>query len=363
MEWKGSFIGFTYGDRHSSTLGIFRTSNSNRYDIRLTPNIKDITANLEGFDGTRYYGSFYTKREIPISFAFFGLTEKQLVLLKQTLNDNQIHDLILDEEPYKVWSVKLTSIAIAKHVCFEGDEGRFYCGEGTLTFTSFSPYARSRFEYIEDYTEDNISEWNENGKHLPDENYETLIYPAILEYDFNDSTDTARLIGLESSFKLWLEDVDLLTDSEIELEGINSYIEVFRTPGIYNNLEEWRDASRIPSNTKYGIYENGEYLIYNAGDAPTPFKLYLPVMEIEQTFIIECNGQQLELRNIAAKNGDEYVLIDSHDWIVWGCNSEFVKTKNIYNNKLIGEFFDLPQGEIRLKVNSPGYLDFRYLYL
>jgi hypothetical protein len=74
-------------------------------------------------------------------------------------NDKKIHPLILDEEPYKVWSAKLTGTAIMKHICFESETHRFYCGEGTFTFTAFYPFARSRYQYLEDYTKENIREW------------------------------------------------------------------------------------------------------------------------------------------------------------------------------------------------------------
>jgi hypothetical protein len=36
-EWKGEFLGFTYGGIHSSTLGIVRTSDGSRFNENLLP--------------------------------------------------------------------------------------------------------------------------------------------------------------------------------------------------------------------------------------------------------------------------------------------------------------------------------------
>lgn len=362
MEQKGSFIGFTFGNRHSSKLGIFRTSDSGRYNINLLPQTKDEVFDIEGADGKYYWGSKYTKKDIPISFAFYGLTDEQLTLLKRTLNDKKIHDLILDEEPYKVWSAKLTGIAIMKSVCFEDKEQRFYCGEGTLVFTAYYPYARSRLQYIEEYTEDEIPEWNDD-KYLADDSYEYLIYPAILEYGYSTADNTAYIQSTEDSFKLWLDDVDLLVDAEGSIYNINSFVRVFTGPGIYNNLAEWEEASRIPSNTKYGGYGSGKYVLYNAGDISMPFKLYLPITSTAKNFTIQCGDQKMELKDVKSVDGDAYIVIDSQNQMIQGCTSSLERTRNLYNDKLLGDFFDLPVGEIELKVNEEGILEFNYLYL
>jgi len=68
--FKGSFLGFTYNNRHSSTLGITRISDSNRYQDKLIPTLKEITSDINGVDGILYFGTKYTKRDISVSFAF-----------------------------------------------------------------------------------------------------------------------------------------------------------------------------------------------------------------------------------------------------------------------------------------------------
>lgn len=163
MEQKGSFIGFTFGSRHSSELGILRTLNTDKYEQNFASS-EDITMQVPGQDGSLYWCSNYSTREIPISFAFCELTEEQLAQLKKVFNDKKIHDLILDEEPYKIWSAKLTGVSTVRHLCFEREGQRFYSGEGSFVFTTYTPFARSKHKYIEDYTEENIYEWKEASK-------------------------------------------------------------------------------------------------------------------------------------------------------------------------------------------------------
>jgi hypothetical protein len=87
-------------------------------------------------------------------------------LISKYWNDKKIHPLIFDEEPYKVYYAKITGMASLKHLCFEKDtDTRVYRGEGNIVFTCFYPFAKSRFEYLEDYEIFNIPEWCTDLEH------------------------------------------------------------------------------------------------------------------------------------------------------------------------------------------------------
>ena len=151
-EFKGDYMGFTYNGVHSSVLGIVRTSDGSRFNENLLPTIQDKTVQVPGGDGTYYFGSYYTQRQFSVSFAFDSLTEEQVARLKSHFGDKQIHDLIFDETPYKVYSAKVTGTATLKHIPFgEGTTGRTYKGEGTIQFTCYWPFARCRFKSKEEY--------------------------------------------------------------------------------------------------------------------------------------------------------------------------------------------------------------------
>ena len=110
-EWRGSYLGFTYNGRHSSEFGIVRTSTSNRYDDNLLPNKNVKTTAVPGGDGAYYFGSNYTQRQFTVQFAFDALSDAQLREMRQWLGTGQIHDLIFDEFPYKVYSAAVTGNA------------------------------------------------------------------------------------------------------------------------------------------------------------------------------------------------------------------------------------------------------------
>ena len=362
MEYKGSFIGFTFGNRHSSTLGILRTSNSDRYEVSLSPTTADIVTSLDTIDGQYYWGAKYSKREIPISFAFYGMSETQISQLKQTLNDKKLHPLILDEEPHKIWMAKLTSTAIIKHICFEHNDNRFYAGEGTFTFTAYFPFARSRYEYYEDYKKENIWEWLEETDLVDDGS--VIIYPAILTYDLPEG-DSAKIVA-DEFFLSWVGDMNLLTTSDLDLTGINSYVEVLTEYSMYGNRDEWIEASLIPKHSDgYGNYVSGCYKLRNAGDIEMPFKIYFPLAEGNNNFSIECAGQKISLSGIVARDDDKYIVIDSHTNTINGCDINYKKTKNLYNYTITdGSIFTLPTGEISLKTSvQASRLEFNYLYL
>ena len=141
LDFKGDYMGFTYNNTHSSTLGIVRTSDGSRFNENLLPTIQDKTVQVPGGDGTYFFGSYYTQRQFSVSFAFDSLTEEQIAEIRRVFGDKQIHDLIFDERPYKVYSAKVTGTATIKYIAFdEGATNRLYKGEGTIQFTCYNPF-------------------------------------------------------------------------------------------------------------------------------------------------------------------------------------------------------------------------------
>ena len=98
-------------------------------------------------------------KTFTIKFVFDHLTDKQLRELRRIFSKKEPQDLIFDELPYKVYSVKCSSPPQLSYLCFDEDLERIYKGEGTVNFVAYSPYAKSRFKYLEDYNIKNIPEW------------------------------------------------------------------------------------------------------------------------------------------------------------------------------------------------------------
>ena len=137
------FLGFTFNGKHSYLdLGVLRTIND-RMQHSLSPDMNDITADNPGGEGMYYFGSRHKSRKFSIDFAFDHLTEQQMRDWKRFCSNKELSDLIFDEEPYKVYTAKITGAPILKTIPFNENGERIYKGEGTLEFTCYWPYAHT----------------------------------------------------------------------------------------------------------------------------------------------------------------------------------------------------------------------------
>ena len=271
---KGDFIGFTYNGKHSSDLGIVRTSNGSRFDENLLPTMQDKTAQVPGGDGTYYFGSYYTQRQFSVSFAFDSLTEEQFAELKRLFGDKKIHDLIFDERPYKTWKAKVTGSATMKHIPFaEGETNRIYKGEGTIQFTCYQPYAVCEKKWLDLYDNDNKNEWSvasglKESQNVYDKlqgaNSIKLYNPGDLEshfllrFDFQNGKIGAGQISITQ------DSSKLLRWKEITAQGDDAYVK-FNTK--LNLIEGYR-ANGIKSGMIYNqAITNGEFFQIPLGES------------------------------------------------------------------------------------------------
>jgi hypothetical protein len=69
LGWNGGddFLHFAFGDFNSKNFAsggiIYRTSDSNRYNINLAPPMRDITAEVPSGDGQYYFGTFHQPKD------------------------------------------------------------------------------------------------------------------------------------------------------------------------------------------------------------------------------------------------------------------------------------------------------------
>lgn len=291
------YVGFTYNGFHSSDLGIVRTSNGSRYSQNLLPTSQDKTAVRTGADGTMYWGSNYTQTPFSVSYAFDSLTEKQLSQLKVVFGDKGVHDLIFDETPYKVYKAKVTGTAQLEYLAFdEGEVGRIYKGNGTIQFTCFQPYARSRFKFLDETEYENEVEWAEASRMKDSQTYQSG--NTMLQYDvFNASNRTFNLYNAG----------DIPTDFKLIIP--------------FDNAEKCTSIS----------IKDAENKIY--GD--------------------------LGFSGITKKTGDSYIMFNSAINLIEGLDEHKKKTGRIYNEFLTkGDFFQIPQGEMILDISFDGDINF-----
>lgn len=265
MALKGDFIGFTFNGRHSSELGIIRTSDGSRYNSELLPSFNDNTVAVPGGDGTYYFGSYYNQKSFSIQFATDELSEVQFRQLRQWLGDKGIHDLIFDEAPYKKYSAKIAAVPNFNYICFDkgiDDSERVYKGEGTIQFVCYYPYARSVWKGLNlvPNTITNKTEWaaasgipatapSTSGTSIALKNPGDLetdinIITAATSGTFQISGDTTRKIVL-SNFSRVLGDAKIRINSSTHLiEGLNS--NNVPTGNLYNKYISSGDFFKVP---------------------------------------------------------------------------------------------------------------------
>jgi hypothetical protein len=157
------FMGFYFDNVHSSTYGLVRTSDGDRYKEGLIPEFEDREIELVGGDGSLYEGRRFKKTNFTIKVAFDNMTEQQLRELRTWLGTNELKAFRFDERPYKTYWVKPSKKPELSYICFmeddemnfEGNKIRVYKGEGEIEFTAYDP-----FGYCIDRTTDIINgEW------------------------------------------------------------------------------------------------------------------------------------------------------------------------------------------------------------
>ena len=306
---KGDFIGFTFDGIHSSELGIVRVSGGDRYEEALVPSLSLKTTNVPGGDGSYYFGTSYTQRNINLQIAFDSLTQQQFMRLISVFGTKKISTLIFDENPYKVYNVKISSEPKLNYICFDEDNKRVYKGEGNINLVSLSPYAYSRYKYREDYTLENIPEWRGN--------------------------DTFDFINL---------------DEWIDASGIRTKM--------YNG-EEY---------DKYDI-NTGKIHLWNGGQLPTNFNLYIPFPEgsnIIAGCTIVLGNEKIVLKEITKQKEDAKIRINTKTNLIEGVDKNNKVTGSIYNQYIEkGDFFTIPVGESTLKTEGgipEEEIEYKFLY-
>lgn len=216
------FTGFTFvingEEYYSADLGITRVSDGDRYNENLQPEIEDLTADVVGRDGKYYFNSRYSQKEIEIKIAYDNLTEDQFRLLRRVFGHKDIGELYFDERPYKKYLVKLASPIQLSYICFEekdytwekvivdyepiteepiyakgvtgedyeqkvynGKTRSIYKGEGTITFITYYPFAKSRFKCLNSEQQD--SDWAVSSGILSEEIYDDIAHDGAHAYD------------------------------------------------------------------------------------------------------------------------------------------------------------------------------------
>lgn len=308
---KGDFIGFSFNEHRSESLGIVRVSDGSRYNEDLVPTTQDKTVQVPGGDGFYYFGSDYTQRQFSINIAFDELTEKQFRELQQVFGTKELGKLVFDERPYKYYMVKSSKPQL-KYICFGKEGERTYKGEGTLTFTAYYPFAKSAFKFLEKEIE------KETGKEV-----------YVLRKTYPNIEEWAEASGMKAQGAL----------------------------------------DKVPKSPTEGVYPIS---VYNAGDLEADFILKFNGapnsamnIELSQQNVADKKGF-LNLKKFDLKGTDTGFQINTKTNLIEGFNTKGL-TGILYNENIIqGDFFKIPPQKERLKISvtgaTPTEIVYDYIY-
>ena len=306
---KGDFIGFSFNEHRSESLGIVRVSDGSRYNEDLVPTTQDKTVQVPGGDGFYYFGSDYTQRQFSINIAFDELTEKQFRELQQVFGTKELGKLVFDERPYKYYMVKSSKPQL-KYICFGKEGERIYKGEGTLTFTAYYPFAKSIFKFLEKEIE------KETGKEV-----------YVLRKTYPNIEEWAEASGMKAQ-------------------------------GTLDKVPTNEDNEPIP----------GDILVYNAGDLETDFILKFngapgDAVNIELSQQNVGNKKAfLNLKKFGLKNTDTGFQINTKTNLIEGFNAEGL-TGTLYNENITqGNFFKIPPREEGYRISVTGATPIEIVY-
>ena len=301
---KGDYIGFSYNGKHSSDLGIIRTSDGSRFNENLLPSMQDKTVQVPGGDGSYFFGTQYAARQFSISFAFDSLTEEQLQGLKRLFGDKKVHPLIFDEIPYKVYWAKVTSSATIKYIAFEeGETNRIYKGEGDIQFTAYNPYAKVNHKFLNQYTEEQqlfSDEWNDAAQLLETQgnfdrlnrNQIALYNPGDAESDFiltlqfvNGKIPASKLsLGNTTGAEPQLAFKEIVAQGQDAVLKINTKTNLFegfdkngrKTGNVYNRAIIAGTFFKIPMTTEINnpvclVLDNSNNILANLSEMPLEY--------------------------------------------------------------------------------------------
>ena len=176
------FTTFIFDGKDCADMGVYSTTSGGTYTMYIEPTFKDETLEVPAYDGRYYYGTQYSTQQFQFNLFADNLSMTEYRNLRTWLKPRNVGKLILSDQPYKYYIVKITSIgALGEHPLTDaqqvvhsilGDSAAgnvVYTGSFTVTFqTVGSVYGYGLSYYRDDLVYDAL---NKYGVGVYPENY------------------------------------------------------------------------------------------------------------------------------------------------------------------------------------------------
>lgn len=176
------FTTFIFDGKDCADMGVYSTTSGGTYTMYIEPTFKDETLDVPAYDGRYYYGTQYSAQQFQFNLFADNLSMTEYRNLRTWLKPRNVGKLILSDQPYKYYIVKITSIGtlgehpltdaqqVVHSVLGDSVEGNVvYTGKFTVTFqTVGSAYGYGLSYYRDDLVYDAL---NKYGIGVYPENY------------------------------------------------------------------------------------------------------------------------------------------------------------------------------------------------
>lgn len=158
MFGKESYIGFTFGQYHSSHFNIVVTMDG-RYQDAVLPNFENVMTQLPNARSLITGKSNFTARSFVVTIAYDNLSLQQVQEMKGWLSREEPQKLVFDEKPYAQYQAIATGLQSLTFIPFDEGERVVYKGEGQLNFIAPDPLGKSPHRSLNDFDDKNKDEW------------------------------------------------------------------------------------------------------------------------------------------------------------------------------------------------------------
>ena len=345
------FMGFSLFGVHSTRFNVYRILDGGRYNDNLSPDFYNATHSVDGYHGEYDFGTNIKSK--PISLSCFGenITESQYRQLRRWLSPKNRGKLILDESPYKAYTVGLERVANFSFLPVNDGAGSFvYTGKFELNLIAYDPYAYSVFDSLDEVEYDKGYFYNSGllyASLLPDTTFSNISdNKSVILYTGGtaNSNVNVRINGMGDELTI----KNITTDQYFTLRKTPS-LETFEVDANYGQC---RLNGLLASDYHDGTYlqlagtdrvDHYESVSFTNGDDITSFSIdtmlqddiigkYIFMQGDRYKIIDKLNDRQLKLDN--AFRGDtglyNIVIVDANEVIITGANLNIANLEFLY---------------------------------